>query len=164
MAWLGRGLTMPYHAYAPLAPLARDPDTSPSRVSSVTFCVQSEIYAAARRMRGAGGGRDAGRAGETVDCRTRGRLHRACCLAGILFYFICINHVACDAIEKYICLLGNFALAFPCCKFASAPSRPCSLLPEQGGCKDMAWHAAGPVVAVVAVVLASAYVSLELLM
>lgn len=52
---------------------------------------------------------------------------RTGCLAGILFYFICINHVACDAIEKYICLLGNFALAFP-----STRPPASALLPVQG--------------------------------
>lgn len=56
-------------------------------VSSVTFCgglCAVKIYAAAR-------------------------MQESWTLAGILFYFICINHVAGDAIEKYICLLGNFA-------------------------------------------------------
>lgn len=145
---------MPYHAYAPLPHWPVTPSPSPSRVSSVTFplcvCVQSEIYAAARMQAGAAGG-------------AGGEGRRTGCLAGILFYFICINHVACDAIEKYICLLGNFALAFPC----SRPPAPAPLLCR--ACKDMACHAAGPavvpgVVAVVVVVLASAYVSLGLLM
>lgn len=39
MAWLWLGLTMPYHAYAPLPHWPVTPSPSPSRVSSVTFCV-----------------------------------------------------------------------------------------------------------------------------
>jgi len=85
----GRVFSLPYHAYAPL---------HHDLVSSVTFCVALslcvcvcavEIYAAAR-MR-------------VLDASWH----------FILFYFICINHVACDAIEKYICLLGNFAPFLP---------------------------------------------------
>lgn len=120
MAWLWLGLTMPYHAYAPLPHWPVTPSPSPSRVSSVTFCVcvQSEIYAAARMQAGSGG-REGGGGGRRTGC-----------LAGILFYFICINHVACDAIEKYICLLGNFALAFPCTR--APPPYPPSATPLQG--------------------------------
>lgn len=119
MAWLWLGLTMPYHAYAPLA---RDPEhesESSLKCNILCVCVQSEIYAAARMQAGSGGCGGEGGGGRRTGC-----------LAGILFYFICINHVACDAIEKYICLLGNFALAFPCTR--APPPYPPSAAPLQG--------------------------------
>lgn len=119
----GSALTMPYHAYAPLPHWPVTPSPSPSRVSSVTFplcvCVCSRKF---MQLPGCKQEQQQGEEGK------EGR--RTGCLAGILFYFICINHVACDAIEKYICLLGNFALAFPCTR---PPTRcPLPPLPVQG--------------------------------
>lgn len=63
---LANGLTMPYHAYAPLAAVTptRDPVRVRVCVSSVTFCVQLKIYAAARRAAG-GGGAGAGASPDT---------------------------------------------------------------------------------------------------
>lgn len=148
---LANGLTMPYHAYAPLAAVTPTRDPVRVRVSSVTFCVQLKIYAAARRAAGGGG---AG-AGASPDTGT----------PWLAFYFILFalitspatllkNIFACWEISRSLFHAASLQSPLP----ASCPSCP-SLPARQGVCKDMACHAAGAVV-----VLASAYVSLGLLM
>lgn len=151
----GSALTMPYHAYAPLPHWPVTPSPSPSRVSSVTFplcvCVCSrkfmQLPGCKQEQQQEQGKEDAGLA------------------AWLAFYFILFALITSPAT-----LLKNI---FACWEISR------SLFPAPGplprshcpcrACKDMACHAAGPavvppVVAVVVAVLASAYVSLGLLM
>lgn len=147
----GSALTMPYHAYAPLPHWPVTPSPSPSRVSSVTFplcvCAVGNLCSC----------QDASRSSSR---RRRGR--RAAGLAAWLaFYFILFALITSPAtLLKNIFACWEISRSlFPAPGPLPPLSSPCR------ACKDMACHAAGPaVVPAVVVVLASAYVSLGLLM
>lgn len=148
MAWLWLGLTMPYHAYAPLPHWPVTPSPSPSRVSSVTFCV---CVCSRKFMQLPGCRQEEEEEQEEWD---------AGLAAWLAFYFILFALITSPAT-----LLKNI---FACWEISRslfhAPGPPTPALPRHcRACKDMAWHAAGPAVVLV-VVLASAYVSLGLLM